>query len=270
MTDRATYERACQAIEAVLPRLTELVRRNPDMTATAVGSWTLPEVACHVSHVVEKDTDALARRALPFVELSPAAVAVMTNAMLEDDRERDVSVLADRIDALGSAFLELRVHPPTEPVTWVGGTRLPPSAIACHLLEELLVHGYDVAKAARAPWRIEPAHAALAIVGAALPIIAASPESWLSPRYDPSVRARVEFRLRGFERYALVLDNGLHVEVPPTTTSADAHLSADPAALLLVMLGRQTQWHALRRGKVMVWGRRPRALFTLLRSISPP
>jgi hypothetical protein len=269
-TDGATFERACRAIEEVVPRFAELVRRNPGMTAKAVGSWTLPEVACHVSHVIKKDTDALTRRELPFVELSPQSVAVWTKAMLADDPERDVTVLADRINALGSVFLELRAEPPTEPVTWVGGTQLTPSAVACHLLEELLVHGYDVAKAARARWHIEAAHAALAIVGAVLPIIAASPESWLSRSYDPRVPARVEFRLRGFQRYAMVLDDGLHVEIPPTTSSADAHVSADPAQLLLVMLGRQSPWRALRSGKVIAWGRRPQALLRLLHSTSSP
>jgi hypothetical protein len=119
-------------------------------------------------------------------------------------------------------------------------------------------------------WRIEPAHASLAIVGGALPIIGGSPESWLNKNYDPTVRARVEFRLRGFERYAFVLDDGLRVECPPTTRKADAHVSADPATLLLVMLGRVSQLHAAIRGKVVVWGRRPRALLTVQRSISPP
>src|SRR4051812_3713901 len=270
MSESDTFERACAAIDVVLPRFAGVVRRGSGASATAIGSWSLPEVACHVSHVIEKDTDALVRRPLPDVELSPSAVGVMTNVMLDQDRERDVTVLADRLEALGATFLELRANPPREPVTWIGGTKLPPSAVACHLLEELLVHGYDAATAARAQWPIERAHAALAIVGAALPIIAASPESWLSHRYDPRIRARVEFRLRGFERYALALDDGLHVEIPLTRAKADAYLSADPAALLLVMLGRQSQWHALMRGKVMVWGRRPQALLTLLRSITPP
>jgi len=142
--------------------------------------------------------------------------------------------------------------------------------VACHLLEELLVHGYDVAKAARTRWRIAPAHAALAIVGGAVPILSASPGSWVKPSYDPHVRARVEFRLRGHERFVLELDNGLHVELPPARSRADAYLSADPAGLLLVMLGRQSEWGALVRGKVIAWGRRPQALFALLGNISPP
>jgi hypothetical protein len=211
-----------------------------------------------------------AQRPLPFVELSPRAVAAWTESMLADDPERDTTSLANRITALGWEFLDLRAKPPAEPVAWVGGTQLSPSAVACHLLLELLVHGYDVARAARARWPIEPEHAALAIVGGALQIIAASPGSWLDQRYDPTARVRIEFRLRGFERFALVLDEGLHVEIPPTTRSVDAHVAADPARLLLVMLGRESPWRPLLRGKIIAWGRRPRAILTLMDSTSPP
>lgn len=270
MNDRTTFVDACAAVEDVLPRFTELLRHNTDVTAKAVGTWTLPDVACHISHVIETDTDALAHRELPSVELSPAGVALWTTSMLADDPERNLRALADRIDTLGAAFFNLRTNPPTDPVTWIGGTQLPPSAVACHLLEELLVHGYDAAKAARTSWPIEPAHAALAIVGAAVPIIAARPQSWVRSSYDPRVRTRVEVRLRGFERFTLALDNGLRVEIPPTPSGVDVHLSADPASLLLVMPGRQSPWRALRRGKVMAWGRRPQALLTLLRNISLP
>src|SRR3954469_10297988 len=103
-----TFADACAAIEVVLPQLTDLLRHHHDVSAPAIGTWTLPEVAAHVSHVMAKDTDAVAGRALPDVELSPAAVAVATNEFLADDPERDVMVLADRLDQLGAAFLELR------------------------------------------------------------------------------------------------------------------------------------------------------------------
>src|SRR5436305_14990983 len=120
----ATYEDWCAEVVEVLPRFTEMLRRNRGVTATAVGNWTLPEVACHVSHVIEKDTDALMGRTLPDVELSPAAVAVATNSMLDDDPERDLTVLADRIDALGAPFLALQADPPTDAATCIGGTLL--------------------------------------------------------------------------------------------------------------------------------------------------
>src|SRR4051794_17370799 len=244
------FAAACAAIEDVLPRFAELVRRSPGVTATAVGTWTLPDVACHVSHVIAKNTDALFRRPLPDVELSPGAVGVMTNVMLDADTERDVAALTDRIDALGSAFFELLEDPPTAPITWIGGVQLPPSAVACHLLEELLVHGYDVATAANAKWPIEPAYAALAILGAAAPIVNSKPEAWVRPGYETDIRAGVEFRLRGFDRFALRLDNGLHAEHPPAQPRADFYVSAHPSELLLIMLGRQSHWHAFFRGKV--------------------
>ena len=264
------FQQAATAVAEVLPRFTSLLRGHHDVRARAVGTWTLPDVACHVSHVIEKDTDALTCSPLPDVALSPASVAVWTDSMLAADPERDLDVLADRIDKLGERFLQLRTDPPRQAtVPWVGGTPLPPPAIACHLLEELLVHGYDASHAARAKWPIDPAHAALAITGDAVPVIAASPQSWVRESYDPSVRARVEMRLRGHERFALALDNGLHVEMPPTER-ADVYLSADPAALLLVMLGRRSQWNALVRGQVFAWGRRPKALFTLLANVTPP
>lgn len=270
MNDQRSFDAACAAVSEVLPRFTALLREHRGATGTAVGTWSLPDVACHVSHVVEKDTDALRRRDLPFVALSPSDVAVMTNSMLADDPERDLAALADRIDALGAEFLELRNDPPREQVTWVGGTQLPPSAVACHLLEEVLVHGHDAATAVGSKWPIKAGHAALAITGAAVPIIAASPQSFIRPGVDPSVRARVQVRLRGFDRFTLQIGDGLHAELPPTDSRADAFMSADPAALLLVMLGRQSQWRPVLRGKLMAWGRRPQALRTLLRSMSPP
>jgi hypothetical protein len=270
MDERTTFAQACAAVEDVLPRFTELLRSNPDVTAKAVGTWTLPDVACHMSHVIRTDTDALARRELPSVQLSPAGVAVWNTSMLADDPERDLQALADRIDTLGAAFFDITVNPPAEPVTWIGGTRLPPSAVACHLLEELLVHGYDAATAAGTSWPIEPAHAALAIVGGVLPVVAASPQSWVRASGDARAHARVEVRLRAFERFTLALENGLRVESPPTHSRVDAYLSVDPASLLLVMPGRQSVWRAVRGGKVMAWGRRPQALLTLLRNTLLP
>jgi hypothetical protein len=214
-----TFAAACAAIEEVLPRFAELVRRNPGVTAQAIGDWTLPEVACHLSHVIEVNTSVLNRSPRVTAVLSPAAVGEFTNMRLAEDTERDVTVLADRIESLGTTFFDILEDPPTQPVTWMGGVQLQPSAVACHMLEELLVHGYDVAHAARDTWRIKPEHAALAILGAAVPIVDSTPEAWVKPGTDTSLRARVEFRLRGFDRFVFRLDNGLHAEHPPSRST---------------------------------------------------
>ena len=74
----------------------------------------------------------------------------------------------------------------------------------------------------------------------------------------------------GGGRAVLVFDNGsLRVGAADGRT-ADAHVSADPAALLLVLLGRQGMWKPLLTGKATGWGRRPWRLLRLLDVLSPP
>jgi hypothetical protein len=264
----AVFPQACLALADVLPRLTEILRAQRDGSARAIGSWTLGDAAAHLSHVMERDTESVSGRPLPDIELNPAAVAGLTESMLSADTERNPGALADRLDALSKAFVAL--DPPDGLVTWIGGTRIPPSAVACHLLLETLVHGYDVATAAGVSWPIDRAHARLAIIGAAVPIIAASPQSWIRPERDPTASARVEIRLRGYERFTLDLDDTLSVEMPPKDRRPDVRLAADPAGLLLVMLGRMSSARLLLTGKVLAWGRRPTAVFTLLHNVSPP
>ena len=265
------FAQACDAINDVTHKLTHLLRSNPTARGSAIGTWAVPDVACHVSHVIEKDTDALLSRPLPDVPLSPRDVAGMTDQMLRDDAERDLLVLADRIDDRAAQFTELRGNPPIGPVSWVGGTKLAPSVVACHLLEELLVHGYDIAHTMRQPWDMNPSYAALAILGAAVPIIDASPQSWVRPQRAAQVAGRVEIRLRAHGRFVLEVDHGdLRVEHPPVPRRADAYLAADPSTLLLVMLGRKKRWQAIVTGKAIAWGRRPQALVQVLSSTSPP
>jgi hypothetical protein len=50
----------------------------------------------------------------------------------------------------------------------------------------------------------------------------------------------------------------------------DAHLSADPAALMMVFIGRQGIGKPLVEGKLAAWGRRPWKLARMLTVISPP
>ncbi len=271
-----TMTEARAALREVVPEFARLVRSIPDPNAVAVGTWRAVDVAAHVSHVCGADTDALAGRSMPTGTVNTAKVAELTEAMLADDRERDPVVLADRFHALADEFDAVAADCRRETVTWLGGARLAPSAVACHLLEEFLVHGHDIARATGRPWPIQRRHALLAIEGAALPIIAALPTAFVNAQRAGSFRARIEIRLRGGARTQLVLDAGsVRVDSVGATDSAeghaaDAHISADPASFLLVLLGRQDMWKPLLTGKVVGWGRRPQKLFQLLHVMSPP
>ena len=76
-------------------------------------------------------------------------------------------------------------------------------------------------------------------------------------------------RLRGHERFAFVFDDGLTIE-QDTSEPVDAHLSADPVAMLLLMLGRITPSRAILSGKVTAWGRRPWRLRQMLTVMTHP
>ena len=235
-----------------------------------LGTWGVGEVASHVSHVFRVDSDAIAGRPVPVTELRPSAVAAMNDAQLEVDRERDAGVLADRIEALLEDFLEISGVSDNDEVTWLDGIRIPASAAACHLLEELLVHGHDVATAAGRPWRIAPSHAALAIRGAAGPIVnAADPMAFVVPERARGFRARFDIILRGYDRFSFLFQDGSAM-APAGSGPFDAHLSADPSAALLLMLGRMDVLPLVLRGRLLVWGRRPWKLLRALNVWTPP
>jgi hypothetical protein len=257
------------AIKDITPRLVQLVRDCAGQ-APAVGHWTTGDVACHVSHVIKVDTDALAARPTPATQVRPPAVAALNDEELASDLERDPEALADRIKSLLEEFQRVSKAPASEEVTWLGDTRIPASAAACHLLEELLVHGFDLANATKSSWEITPAHAALAISGAAAPIAnAAGPLAFADPSRASGFRGRLDARLRGHGRFTLLFDEGLTVE-EPSTIPADVRVSADPAALLLVLLGRVNPVRMMLGGKILVWGRRPWKLLRMLGVINPP
>lgn len=100
-----------------------------------------------------------------------------------------------------AAFLAVSKAPASEEVVWLAGVRLPASAVVCHVLEELPVHGFDMATPTNRTWRIAPAHAALAIEGAAVPIVtAAGPTAFVHPERAQGFHARFDVRLRGHQR----------------------------------------------------------------------
>lgn len=262
-----TFREAQNALGVVLPRFTALLRQVAAPTTKAVGHWKVPDVACHLSHAVAIDTTALDGGALPDIEPTPEGAARWNASMLSGDSERNLAALADRIDAQGAAFLQR--SPTAAAVEWIFGVSLPPSAVACHLLAEVLLHGYDIAAAAGAPWPIEPAHAALAIVGGGVPIINACPDLWVRHPVDPEARARVELRLRPGHRLTLALDQRLRAELPPAGR-ADAYLATSAHQALLIFFGRRSPWRVAATGGAWVWGRRPWALLTLLAAITSP
>jgi hypothetical protein len=266
-----TLAQARAALREVVPRLVTLVRSVPDPNAASVGTWTVGDVAAHLSHVFGTDADAIAGRPVPDAIVTKAGIAEATAKILAEDSERNPAVLADRMTTLATEFDDVASRSRSATVEWLQGTHLPPSAVACHLLNECLIHGHDIAKATGRPWPIQHHHALLAIEAFVLPLLAAlPPTAFVNQEQAGSFRARIELRLRGGRRMVMVVDRGSLTLDTGRARDVDAHISADPPTFMLVFIGRQGIWKPLLQGKLTAWGPRPWKLMRMLTIMSPP
>jgi hypothetical protein len=183
----------------------------------------------------------------------------LSGMMVEGEGRRPLGQLADRIDASVGEFLATtEAADPDGTHSWLfRGTELPLSTLTCHMLNELTVHGRDLATAVGVPWPIDRSHAALIVLGFVFPALHTLGPAVVVQEKAATVRARFEVRLRGDGRAWLRFSDGdFSVEGSPQGP-VDCHLAVDPEAFLLVAWGRINQWQAIPKGQLLAWGRRP-------------
>jgi hypothetical protein len=166
----------------------------------------------------------------------------------------DPRTVAHELERSGAALIDVvRSSAADATFTWWSGAQASVDTAVGLLIGERLVHGWDLAQAYGEPWPIDPRHASIAMSAsfAVLPLL-------VEPDAAEGLDATIEMRLRGGGRYALRFTDGVLTTSEATSEHrADAHVSADPVALLLVGYGRIPQFGQLIRGKILTWGRRP-------------
>ena len=192
---------------------------------------------------------------------NPAELAVVTNGMVANDPERDLGRIADRIEASAKDFCEhFDPNDPAGPRPWmIEGITGGPTLFAGHLLNETLVHGYDLATASGRPWQMSDHEAAMVFRGFLLNVMVER-TALMSAKAPGSTgpEMTIDLRLAGDQR--MVLRNtatGMRVEQPVGRTAADARMWARPAALTLLAWKRRSLGSVMRSGEMAVWGRRP-------------
>jgi uncharacterized protein (TIGR03083 family) len=249
---------ATNELAGAADRVVALLGTVDDPAAPAIGSWSIADTAAHLAFVMEHlpeyllGTEVIPGRAAEFERLADAHTAV-NDVALTSERERELPALATRmrtgvdrlIEAAGRLDGEQRCQ-------WFGGVDVSADFYLAVAINELLVHGRDMARAARQPWRVDRSTAAL-IVEAFLEV---------SPHYVDHAAAKgfhasCELRIRGGPTVYLTFDNGALAVSNERRGPVDCHISADPWAFMLVTYGRVGQWNAALRGKVVTWGRRP-------------
>jgi hypothetical protein len=270
-----------ESLVETAPQFSNLLRdvKHPD--APALGAWSIADTAAHVREVATLNST-WATGGTPPPEYREAyelagTVAIdevnKLNALaLAKARERDVRTLAGFVQERIDLMLYLTSGADgSELVSWLGGLKLPLSAVLAHTLSELLVHGGDIAWAVGDTFPISTGQARLLFEGFLFPLLTAGDAAGFGgERSDAMQPVCCELRLRGCRRVLLVADNGGVAIEEPGTRPADVRVAADPAVMWLLMFNRIKPLGPTLRGKVTVWGRRPWRLRRLMRLLQTP
>jgi uncharacterized protein (TIGR03083 family) len=259
-----TLAAARAALPAAVQRTVALVRSIPDAATPIRGSdWTVGEVAAHLVVVARAFTAAAAGQAGSWASMVPdlddfherlAAVNTRTIAAIPRD---DLVRLGDDLGDGVAAFLRASAERSGEELVdtpWYGrGVTRRLDTLTCLAIGELVVHGYDIAKALHRPWPIDPEHARLVVAGvfpAMIPLLVDAPAA-------AGRRLACELRVRGGPRFVVRFHHGTTSVEPSASQPVDCWVSADPITFLLFGYGRTGQWGAIARGRLVAGGRRP-------------
>ena len=247
---------AREAVATTRVQVTRLLRSVQHPDAPALGHWDLTDVAVHLSHSLDAVAALAQGGGAMLADLW--RLGDLTKALVEGESTRDLGQLADRIDATVERFLAMVESADDELRGWlVEGIEAPLSTLTCQMLNELVMHGRDIAMAEGAAWPIDRRHAALVLTGFLFPSLKSLGRVMVDQEAAAGARAAFDVRLRGGGGVVLRFDGGdLSIE-PSSSRPVDCHLSVDPAAFLLVAWGRTSQWPAIFKGQLLAWGRKP-------------
>ncbi len=265
------------AVAATGERFAALVAAS-DARTMATADWSVADTAAHVAsiafmntHIVRFDAPALPAIHEHFLAADVDTVADLNARTLGLFAERDPATLVERLRAdLDDILAATENVDPATPVSWLGDSKVPICGVFAHLVNELQIHGRDIARATGTPWPTPPADAALFFEVFFVELLRHDVGHLLDNDEPPSDRRiAVDFRSRHTTPVTIVLHNG-RVSVEEPGDNADVRIFFDPPALNLMLFHRISKPRAALTGKVVVRGRRPWLLPTFLKTVRCP
>ncbi len=262
-------------------RVSDLITAAPYPSILATRDWTAAETAAHVTGIAMTYSAMVSGggTAFPIPEVMvrlPATTMAnvhtdMNPTLLRSFRERNAEQLADRLrGSIDKMLADTAMLAPDTTVEWMGGSRLPLAGVFAHLMNELHIHGRDIARGVAIPWRIPDHQAALFFELFLVELIRNGYGILLdNDRREREGRIAVEFRSDHTAPVTLVLDSGL-VTVEEPSDHADVRVRFRPAALNLMLFHRIGRTRAAVSGSVVAYGRKPWLLPVFLRKVRMP
>jgi hypothetical protein len=269
------------AIKDVGDRFAALVLAAPDPDAMVTAHWTVMDTAAHVTAIAWNYTARVVSDDVPLpvpgADENMLTTTVynihggMNTALFHGYPERDPRKILARLGTSIEQILDLTADAdPTRTVTWLGGSRLPLAGVLAHLVNELLVHGRDIARRTGAFWPLPQEYAALFIELFMVEIARNGVGNVLDSGKPPRPgRIAVEFRSAHTRPVAIVLDHGSVWAEEPSRDN-DVRMYFQPATLSLVLFHRISRPRAAMTGALRVWGRRPWLIAPFLETVRLP
>jgi uncharacterized protein (TIGR03083 family) len=269
------------ALTDVTERFGRILVAAADPGKLATKHWSVAETAAHVTGLAWTYTTLLADEDAPgpipgLTEHLPTGTvdnlaAGFNTTLLRNYTERDPQALAERLRRSVDEILLISADDdPQRTLSWLGGSKLPVAGVLAHLMNEILVHGWDVARAAGAAWPIPEEYAALFIEVFLVEIIRNGVGIALDDdRPVRKGRIAVQFRSGYTTPVTIVLENGaLSVEEP--RRDDDVRVSFRPSVMDLVLFHRVANARAALTGALRLSGRRPWLLAPFLKKVRLP
>ena len=272
---------AREALDLSANRFIQLLTAAAHTPAKATEHWSVGETAAHVESLARMLVAMVDPDAGPFpfgggetmiketiVDTIDRFNATLLDELTERDPEKIGRLLRADFDRV------LRVTEEADPakgVPWLGESTVPLAGVLAHMVNELHIHGRDIARAARLPWTVPPEEAGLFFD---LFLLGVTQYGYgrLLDGHGPAPKGRitVEFGSKYTTTRVMAMTDGF-VTIETPGDRVDVRLSFDPVGLNLMLFGRISKARAALTGKVVVrGGRRPWTLPGFLRIVRLP
>lgn len=246
LAETPSISNVCDALSNASNRYAQLLKQVKDPSIPAIGNWNVGDTAVHTA------SSGSYFLSMAQGKSEPMSIDSDHSQYLESNPDRDFQALADTFTAGEEALIGYARGLDSDPeVEIFKGVITSTSTLLSIELGEVLVHGYDIAKASGLTWQIPKDEAALAL-GGSLPV-------WttvVDPQSAAGFKARFELRIRGGTCKVLAFDDGNLKLEEPSDLPVDCYLSFDPVTLLLLSFNRIQPWGPMAQGKISAWGRR--------------
>src|SRR5262249_6999045 len=134
-------------LDRALDQVADLIAVTP-AAAPAIGRWSAREVAAHIAGGLELYTELIRGGMSPAETID--AIAPMNDEIIGSIDEAGMPALAERIRRCANEYRRaLSQHNGDPDIHWHAGARVPLSSLVAISLGEAVVHGRDIARAAR-------------------------------------------------------------------------------------------------------------------------